>query len=162
MIGTWQGPTLQSARGNVADTQRQTIIGKSPIPTYEQDYTEVAALLAELRGAGVVDIVDHVDQNPAVLEELTAAVRVRTANRAAIEMFDSTRPTTMTASRSRPKGKRFFLQQLARSGMGAPRCATSSPAIPAMRGLQTALCSGPFSNPPKARISRMSQSRLRT
>jgi len=78
---------LQRARGNVAESHFRTTFDNSPIPTYEQDYTGVAALLAKQRSAGVVDIVAHLDQNPADLAELTSAVRVRTANRAAIETF---------------------------------------------------------------------------
>lgn len=71
----------------MAETQFRTIFDNSPIPTYEQDYTGVADLLEAHRAAGVVDIIEHLRRNPADLEALKAAVRVRIANRAAIETF---------------------------------------------------------------------------
>jgi signal transduction histidine kinase len=71
----------------VAETHIGDSFENSPIPTYEQDYTRVATLLEKYREAGVVDIVEHLDQHSADLDELTKAVRVRIANRAAVETF---------------------------------------------------------------------------
>ena len=86
MIGHMAAPTRHSGF-SVAETHLRESFENSPIPTYEQDYTAVAVLLEKHRRAGVVDIIDYLDKNPAHLDELTAAVVVRTANRAAIETF---------------------------------------------------------------------------
>jgi K+-sensing histidine kinase KdpD len=105
---------LKRARGNVAETHFRRIFDNSPIPTYEQDYGDVASLLERHRRAGVVDIVEHLEHHPADLDELTSVVKVRIANRAAVDTFaydpaDHGNRVPFASEGS----KRSFLQQVA-------------------------------------------------
>ena len=67
--------------------QFKRIIELSPVPTWEQDYTAVIGILDRLREEGVVDLTHHLAENNDVLHELVAAIRIRHANRAAIETY---------------------------------------------------------------------------
>ena len=114
MIGQMAPPTRQSSRGSVTETHFGKSFENSPIPTYEQDYTRVAALLQKYRDSGVTDIIEYLDGHPDDLEELTAAVLVRSANRAAVETFAYDPANHDNRIPFASKGaRRSFLQQVA-------------------------------------------------
>ena len=71
-----------------AEAQFRRIFDTSPIPTWEQDYSEVLILLERHRAAGVDDIIKHLAANPGALNPLIAAVRVENANQAAIDTYE--------------------------------------------------------------------------
>lgn len=79
-------PTGTASRAE-ADSHFKRIFDLSPIPTWEQDYTEVTEVLDRLRAEGVTDLMRHLRKHRDVLLELVAAVSVRHANRAALETY---------------------------------------------------------------------------
>jgi signal transduction histidine kinase len=68
----------------------ETLFAASPIPTLEQDYTEVVARFEELRAAGVTDITSHLDENPDALTELVGLIRNVAVNPAAVAIIGLT------------------------------------------------------------------------
>ena len=68
----------------------ETLFAASPIPTLEQDYTEVVARFATLRDAGITDIRSHIDENGALLRELVGNIRNVAVNPAAIAIIGLT------------------------------------------------------------------------
>ena len=68
----------------------ETLFAASPIPTLEQDYTEVVARFETLRAAGVGDIRAHVGEDSEVLTELVGLIRNVAVNPAAIAIIGLT------------------------------------------------------------------------
>jgi signal transduction histidine kinase len=74
-----------------SDTARfETLFAASPIPTLEQDYTEVVARFDELRAQGVADIRNHVGEDASLLRDLVGLIRNVAANPAAIAIIGLT------------------------------------------------------------------------
>lgn len=68
----------------------ETLFAASPIPTLEQDYTEVVARFETLREAGVTDIRRHITGDPETLTELVGLIRNVAVNPAAIAIIGLT------------------------------------------------------------------------
>ena len=74
-----------------SDTARfETLFAASPIPTLEQDYSEVVARFSALRAAGVSDIRAHIDENDTLLRDLVGSIRNVAVNPAAIAIIGLT------------------------------------------------------------------------
>ncbi|MDH3248503.1 MAG: HAMP domain-containing histidine kinase [Acidimicrobiia bacterium] len=68
----------------------ETLFAASPIPTIEQDYTEVVARFQSLRFAGITDIGSHIEQDPDALRELVGLIRNVAVNPAAVVIIGLT------------------------------------------------------------------------
>jgi signal transduction histidine kinase len=68
----------------------ETLFAASPIPTLEQDYTEVVARFRELRSAGITDIRSHIGEDAAALRALVRHIRNVAVNPAAIAIIGVT------------------------------------------------------------------------
>ncbi len=68
----------------------ETLFAASPIPTLEQDYSEVVARFEDLRAAGITDIRSHIDANDASLRELVGRIRNVAVNPAAVAIIGLT------------------------------------------------------------------------
>ncbi|NND01515.1 MAG: GAF domain-containing sensor histidine kinase [Acidimicrobiia bacterium] len=77
----------ETPAGPAADSHFERIFDLSPIPTWEQDYSQVLPILDRLRGSGTTDLLAFLDTRRDVLQELIDAVVVRNANRAAIDTY---------------------------------------------------------------------------
>ncbi len=68
----------------------ETLFDASPIPTLEQDYTEVVARFDTLRASGVTDIRSHIGDDADLLCEFVGLIRNVAANPAAIAIIGLT------------------------------------------------------------------------
>ena len=68
----------------------ETLFAASPIPTLEQDYSEVVAQFESLRSAGVTDIRSHVGEDYEALTALVGLIRNVAVNPAAIAIIGLT------------------------------------------------------------------------
>lgn len=68
----------------------ETLFAASPIPTVEQDYSEVVLHFETLRAAGVTDIRDHVGEDFDLLAELVGRIRNVAVNPAAVAIIGLT------------------------------------------------------------------------
>ena len=70
-----------------AEESHRSLLQGSPVAILEQDYTAVAARLAEMRAAGVADLEEHLENNFEELQGLASRIRVTRANEKALEMI---------------------------------------------------------------------------
>lgn len=70
-----------------AEKSHRSLLEGSPVAILEEDYTAVAARLADLRAAGVTDLERYLRDNVGELQELVSCIRVTRANERAIEMM---------------------------------------------------------------------------
>lgn len=77
---------VEDARSGVEVSYR-ILFEDSPAATFERDYSEVVRKMARLRAEGCEDIWEYLSERPEVATEWSGALRVRRANRAAMELF---------------------------------------------------------------------------
>ncbi len=85
-ITVWLVWRLSWAVGAVT-AKSDTLFERSPIPTWEVDYSEVFRRLMKLKSEGVTDLTPYLSSDPKRLSALADRVRVRRANPAAVELF---------------------------------------------------------------------------
>ncbi|HSG79042.1 MAG TPA: PAS domain S-box protein, partial [Acidimicrobiia bacterium] len=64
----------------------RTVFEQAPISLWEEDFSEVARRLDGLRRSGVADLAVHLEEDPQLLDELIAAIRVIEVNRAGADL----------------------------------------------------------------------------
>lgn len=81
---------LVSVAGDLMTQEQQrqrTLFDASPVATLEEDFTEVARSLEQLRRQGIDDLERHLRDKPGEVRRLVAMVRIGQANSAAIRMI---------------------------------------------------------------------------
>ncbi len=67
--------------------RHRVLFDASPVATLEEDFTEVARSLEQLRRQGINDLQRHLSDKPAEVRRLVAMIRIRQANLAAVRMI---------------------------------------------------------------------------
>jgi len=70
-----------------SETRYRSLFDASPVSLWEEDYSEVRARLAKLRENGVKDLEAYLLENPYVIRELMALIKVRNVNKATLELY---------------------------------------------------------------------------
>ena len=79
----------------------QSLFENSPISLWEEDFSVVKQITNELFSEGVTDIREYLDENPQVVQQCAAEVRVLDVNKATLEMFGATNKNELLFSISK-------------------------------------------------------------
>ncbi len=73
----------------VTETEQRyhRIFSGAPVPIWEQDFSCVADALQDLRSSGVVELKQHLAEQPEALGQLVGKIRIKEANAAALRLF---------------------------------------------------------------------------
>ncbi len=74
---------------NLSNMRYQTIFQNSPIPLWEEDFTEVYQYLDELRAKNVYDFREYIKSNPSFLERCSQKVKILDVNQAVLKLHDA-------------------------------------------------------------------------
>jgi signal transduction histidine kinase len=82
---------MQWAKQEVGHTEARyrNLFDNSPIATFEEDFTRLAAWLEDLRAAGVTDVRTHLNENPELIRRAAALIEVTDANDAALRFVEA-------------------------------------------------------------------------
>ena len=67
----------------------QNVFERTPVPTWEENFTQAAVWLEDLRMSGVEDLESHLEQNRSDLEEVVGLIRVSNVNTAATRLVEA-------------------------------------------------------------------------
>ena len=67
----------------------QNVFERTPVPTWEENFTQAAVWLEDLRMSGVEDLEAHLRENRTDLEEAVALIRVSNVNAAATKLVEA-------------------------------------------------------------------------
>jgi PAS domain S-box-containing protein len=71
-----------------SEARYRSLFDDSPLPLWEEDFSEVKKYLDALRAAGVDDFKAYFNEHPETVRELASRVRIVNVNRAAVAMCD--------------------------------------------------------------------------
>ncbi len=84
-----------------ADRYRN-LFTRAPVSIWEEDFTEVASFLDELRSSGVTDLAAHLERNPADVRLAAGKIEVKAVNQAAVDLLEA-ESTDQLVGRLNPK-----------------------------------------------------------
>lgn len=87
--------SLSAYRVSRSEEHYRNLFDQTPIPTWEEDFSEVAEWLQKLRSSGVSDLESYLDSNPDDFEEVVSLIDVTNVNPAAIELVGASDKTQM-------------------------------------------------------------------
>lgn len=91
MLGLYEDArSAYSTRISRSEEHYRSLFDQTPIPTWEEDFSHVEEYLHALREEGVVDLEEHIHNNPAVLEDAIQMIVVTDVNPAAMELVKAT------------------------------------------------------------------------
>ncbi len=68
-------------------TRYKNLFNNSPIPLWEEDFTDLLNRLNKLKKEGVTDLEAYLDSNPAILNELISLLKIIDVNKAALHLY---------------------------------------------------------------------------
>lgn len=86
---------LSDQKVSRSEEHYRNLFDQTPMPTWEEDFTEVAEWLRQLREAGVSDLEDYLEANPGDLQEVVALIKVTNINPAAVELVGASDKSQM-------------------------------------------------------------------
>jgi PAS domain-containing protein len=67
----------------------KSLFEDSPLPLWEEDYSDVKGFLKDLKKAGISDLRSHFSNNPADLRKAVELIRVNDVNQATVDLHDA-------------------------------------------------------------------------
>jgi PAS domain S-box-containing protein len=80
---------LATSRLRESEEHFRNLFGRSPVATWEQDFSRVVPWLEEIRAKGVSDIRRYLEDRPAEVQHALDLIQVRDANEAAVSLIES-------------------------------------------------------------------------
>jgi PAS domain S-box-containing protein len=77
------------ARLRESEARYRSLFDDSPLPLWEEDFSEVKKYLDALRAAGVDDFKAYFNEHPETVRDCASRVRIVNVNRAAVAMYDA-------------------------------------------------------------------------
>ncbi len=94
----------------------ENLFDRTPVSILQEDFTGVAAWLAELRRKGVVDLEAHLAQHPDLVREAFALIKVTNVNAATVELLEASSREQLVGTLSpesyRPETRDSVVRQL--------------------------------------------------
>jgi len=73
----------------------EALFHDSPVPLWEEDFTELNTYIEELKARGVCDFRDYFQKNPAELRRCAGKIKILDVNKAAIELHEANDKTSL-------------------------------------------------------------------
>ncbi|MDX1812913.1 MAG: PAS domain S-box protein, partial [Gammaproteobacteria bacterium] len=67
----------------------QSLFEDSPLPQWEEDFSQIKAYFDELRGQGVRDFAQHFRNHPQVVQHCASLMRILDVNKASVQLFEA-------------------------------------------------------------------------
>ena len=110
----------------------RSIFELTPISLWEQDYTEVFALLESMRSEGVEDFRQHFADHPELVLQLARKIEITDVNRASLQLFEATSKEHLLGSLDRvfvAETYPSFVEQMIALAHGETRFSAESYAV---------------------------------
>lgn len=75
------------AQLNESRERYRTLFESSPIPLWDEDFSQVKEYLDELRASGIEDVAGHFEQHPEEVVRCVSRIRIRDVNDTAVRMY---------------------------------------------------------------------------
>lgn len=90
--------SLYSERVSRSEEHYRRLFDQTPIPTWEEDFTQVGEWIQKFRDWGVTDIKSYFEENPGDLEKAVSLIEVMNVNPAAIDLVQANDRTQLLGS----------------------------------------------------------------